>query len=63
MKLNGEFFAKHCAPAAFCLAKKFGQIDPYLLEAGEVEAESGLKTLFVVDLKKYIKSFNTMIEI
>ncbi len=29
MKLNGEFFAKHCAPATFCSAKKFGEIDPW----------------------------------
>ncbi len=28
MKLNGNFFGKHCVPATFCLAKKFGEIDP-----------------------------------
>jgi hypothetical protein len=28
VKLNGEYFAKHGAPASFRLAKKFGEIDP-----------------------------------
>ncbi len=31
MKLNGEFFAKRRVPASFCLAKKFGEIDPWWL--------------------------------
>jgi len=28
VKLSGNFFAKRCAPATFCLAKKFGEIYP-----------------------------------
>jgi hypothetical protein len=28
VKLKNEFFAKRRAPATFCLAKKFGEIDP-----------------------------------
>ncbi len=31
VKLNGEFFAKRRAPVSFCLAKKFGEIDPWSL--------------------------------
>jgi len=29
VKLNGEIFAKRCAPATFRSAKKFGEIDPW----------------------------------
>jgi len=28
VKLNRNFFEKPCARASFCLAKKFGEIDP-----------------------------------
>jgi len=28
VKLNSKFFAKRCVPGTFCLAKKFGDIDP-----------------------------------
>jgi hypothetical protein len=29
VKLNGDFFARRHAPATFCSAKKFGEIDPW----------------------------------
>jgi hypothetical protein len=32
VKLNGEFFAECQMLASFCLAKKFGEIDPWWKE-------------------------------
>jgi hypothetical protein len=54
MKLNGDFFAKSCAPTSIYLAKKFGEIDPR--NSHEKNAKNVVLIEFneiVIDLKEF----------